>query len=190
MCQHKFVFQSWCKICCFCGLTHPLLKIDTFNSNSAPLFRGYNRRSRFLLKVNKLLGIHGGPNCKDPVWEYLEGNKVFLNTPFDIRNCLRQANLKNKHYDSLRIFCDVFTTFRVPQTDVLEIQTRLLHEFENLYIKWLAYSQECFFSYAWVLRFFLNMLESPLVCYLKPPTCKRRDTKYKDLLKRLGLYNF
>ena len=39
-----------------------------------------------------------------------------------------------------------------------------------------------FFSYDWLLRLFLEEMKSPLVCYLKKPTNKRREQKYRKML--------
>ena len=183
--EHKWVFFSCFKVCRQCGVANSTLVLDTFNINSAPLFRGYNRRSRFSLKVRKLLGLHSGPEYDDPVWKYLDSQKVTLNSPFDVRAALRGSPLKNKHYDSLRSFCDVFTDFR---SDVLTpdpIRRSLLFMFDRMYARWNSSGMEKFFSYAWLLRRFLKEINCSLVIYLKPKTCKRRDIKYSEMMSML-----
>ena len=184
MCKHIFVHFPSVKVCTACGTAERVLCLDTFNLNSAPLYRGYNRRSRFSLKVRKLLGLHGGPSYEDPVWKYLNSQRVTLNSPFDVRASLRTSSLKNKHYDSIRNFCDVFTDLRTV-SDPEPIKRRLFFKFDRMYAKWNASSETKFFSYAWILRRFLNEINSPLVCYLKPPTCRRRDAKYTALLNNI-----
>ena len=183
---HEWLDCSYCKVCKLCGLTLQTLQLDTFCLSSAPLYRGYNRRARFCLKVKKLVGLHNGPNYTEPVWEYLNAQRLLLNTPFDVRTSLRSSRLKNKHYDSMRIFCDTFTDYRV-DVDILLLQRQLLDEFDRLYAKWSRDTIHSFFSYSWILRIFLDKLKSPLICYLKPPTCKRRHAKYLLQLTKLNV---
>ena len=184
MCEHEYVFFSCLKVCTACGITERVLCLDTFNLNSAPLYRGYNRRARFSLKVRKLLGLHGGPSYEDPVWTYLNRQRLTLNSPFDVRAALRTSSLKNKHYDSLRSFCDIFTDLRT-HLNPEHIKRILFFKFDRMYAKWNSSTETKFFSYAWILRRFLNEIDCPLVCYLKPPTCRRRDAKYTTMLTNL-----
>ena len=168
--------------CRECGLTQQVLTLNTFNVNSAPIHTGYNRSHRFSLKVNKLIGLHSGPSIKDPVWEYLHKNELGLNTPYDVRCCLRASKLINKHYDSMRQFCDTFTPFRVC-INPMELKKDLLKKFELVAVRWHQHFFKGFFSYAWLMRHFLEEVGSPLVAYLKPQTCKRRHEKYEAMLK-------
>ncbi len=180
--EHRWIFFSCFKDCRQCGVANPTLVLDTFNINSAPLFRGYNRRSRFSLKVRKLLGLHSGPGYDDPVWKYLDSQRVTLNSPFDVRAALRTSSLKNKHYDSLRGFCDVFTDFRTNVLNPEPVKRALFFLFDRMYARWNSVVQEKFFSYAWLFRRFLNEIGCPLVIYLKPKTCKLRDIKYNEMM--------
>ena len=183
-CDHQWLHQTCFNICCKCGETKQILCLDTFSINSAPLFRGYNRRSRFALKVRKMIGLHSGPVFEDPVWECLNSKRVSLNSPFDVRATLRESRLKNKHYDSMRTFCDTFTEFRVA-IEPMKLQKTLLYKFDRMYARWHQCGYDVFFSYAWILRLFFNQEQCPLICYLKPPTCKRRNQKYTDMYKDL-----
>ena len=182
MCVHEWLHGSCTRVCKCCGLERPVLHLDIYNVNSAPIERGYNRRQRFKVKVDKLLGLHTGPDCNDPVWLHLEKHKLILNTPFDVRECLRSSRLKNKHYDNLRAFVDAFTLFRVPHCQ-LKTKQYLLSSFDVLYGGWNTCYENSFFSYAWLLRHFLVAYNSPLVVYLKPKTCKRRNAKYLGKMK-------
>ena len=183
MCQHTYVYSSWSKTCTLCGLETYFLSLDKYNVFSAPLERGYNRTQRFRIKLDKLLALHSGPNCLDPIWSYLDKHKLFMNTPFDVRQTIRRSKLKQKHYDAVRIFTDSFTNFRVSiNTTPIILKKRLLHKFDDLYIKWVQMNDSSFFSYDWILRFFLEAEHSPLVAYLKPKTCRKRDSKYRDKL--------
>ena len=177
MCLHKWLYTSCTKVCRECGLEHSMLRLDVYNVNSAPLERGYNRRQRYRTKVDKLLGLHSGPHCDDGIWLFLDKHRLTLNTPFDIRECLRSSSLKNKHYDSVRTFSDAFTTYRV-EPNQIEEKRFLMRSFDELYTGWSTCFKDSFFSYAWLLRYFLEKIDSKLTVYLKPRTCKRRNAKY------------
>jgi len=183
-CKHEFVYTSWCKTCTLCGLESYHLALDTYNVFSAPLERGYSRVQRFKIKVDKLLAMHSGPNCTDPIWKYLDSRKLFLNTPFDVRQCIRRSKLKLKHYDCVRIFTDTFTNFKIStHTSTFTQKKFLLQQFEKIHHSWMqGANKNSFFSYDWVLRHFLEKVMSPLVVYLKPKTCRQRDLKYKTRL--------
>ena len=182
MCTHDWLQTSYSKVCCVCGVERPVLRVDTFSLNSAPLDRGYNRRQRFKVKVDKLLGLHSGPTATDPVWTYLQSQKAILTTPASVRYVLRMSGLKNKHYDCMRIFCDAFTQFSV-QHNQLATYKYLMDMFDSLFMLWNTYSdRKGFFSYAWLLRYFLTRYDSSLLVYLKPQTCKSRHSKYLSKL--------
>lgn len=181
MCEHIWLHTSCTKVCRKCGLEKPFLRLDTYNVNSAPIERGYNRRQRYKVKVDKILGLHSGPPCTDPVWLYLDKHKVTLNTPFDVRECLRSSSIKNKHYDNVRTFTDAFTEFRIVHCQ-MTVKRFLMSSFDQLYGGWNTRNEESFFSYAWLLRYFLEKFDSKLTVYLKPKTCKRRNAKYLEKL--------
>ena len=176
MCTHSFIETSYSKVCVLCGIETPVLCLDAFNLYSAPLERSYSRLARFQSKVERLLGVTC-PRNADPVWEYLEQRS--LSTPSDIRIALRISSLKDKHYDSIRVFCDCFTDFKCAAYDHAQTHSFLLRQFEFLHNAWSAsFSDKHFFSYDWLLRHFLEHMKSPLVDYLKPATSKRRAKKY------------
>ena len=187
MCNHnKFVVTACRKICTICGEETEILKLDTFAVHSAPLLRGYNRGTRFQTKVHKLLGRHTGPIHSDPVWDYLNQRKKQFKTPTDIRLCLRASNLKNKHYDCLRVFSDAFcSSFEFPAVDNQKTQKYLMSMFEHVHSAWSGMNLTSFFSYSWLLRKFLSKVDSPLLVYLKPPTCSSRHSVYEKKLLTL-----
>ena len=182
VCDHVFVYTSWSKTCVLCGLEHYLISLDTYSVFSAPLEHGYSRVHRFRMKVDKLLALHSGPNLLDPIWKFLEARKIFLNTPFDVRQCIRRSKLTLKHYDCIRIFTDTFTDFRIEKCCPMRLKDKLVNKFDKLHYNWVQLDQHSFFSYDWILRFFLEAIRSPLVVYLKPKTCRQRDMKYRNLL--------
>ena len=183
MCQHAYVYSSWAKTCVNCGIESYFISLDTYSVYSAPLERGYSRSQRFRIKLDKLLALHSGPNCEDPIWKYLDSKKLFLNNPFDVRQCIRSSKLKLKHYDCVRIFSNAFTPFRVTLgKSPLVLKKILLRKFETIFYRWMQTECTSFFSYDWILRYFLEELKSPLVVYLKPKTCRKRNKKYIDKL--------
>ena len=185
MCGHDFtVWTGYSTVCTQCGVEIMSIELDNFSSSCSVLNNGYDRVQRFALKVSKLLGLHNGPRATDPVWAYLEIHQSRLKTPTDIRHCLQLSKLKCKHYDSLRTFCDIFTDFRV-QVDMYRTQSYLVDMFRFLNSKWKMLDESSFFSYCWLLRYLLEKINSPLLVYLKPPTCRRRSQKYLRFLDKL-----
>jgi hypothetical protein len=190
MCVHSWLFTDYCKICARCGLEEEILNLNQYNKFSAPLHRGYDRCSRFKIKLFKLYGRHAGPKVKDPVWGKLEALKHTLHNPKHIRKALRSLNLKNKHYDCIRIFSDIFTPYRVTLRNPLEELNTILFKFRAIHSTWKAQTpNEPFFSYDYLLRYLLNEVHSPLIIYCKPPTSKRRRIKYEKRLKVIRSHN-
>ena len=183
MCEHTWLVTNCSNVCSSCGLERGVLKLDTWNKYAAPLTRNYDRKSRFSVKVDKLLGIHTGPHYSDKIWKVLETQS--LRTPNSIRKAIRHSGLNTKHYDCLRIFCDVFTKFQVTGYCPHRIKRYLEKCFADVHRCWLRthWLQNSFFSYDFLLRYFLEEIQSPLLVYLKPKTNKRRLRKYVQKLK-------
>ena len=173
-------------ICKECGLEQHIIRIGNYSKHCSPLRSGYNRQQRWNLKINKLIGYHSGPTLTDPIWGYLKKNKHMLQTTFDVRQCIRNSNLKHKHYDSMRVFTDCFTNHRV-LIDSVKTKDILIEKFKFVNSRWNASGEKSFFSYCWLLRKFLTQMDSPLTIYLKPPTCQRRASKYKLLFEKITL---
>jgi hypothetical protein len=186
MCDHYWLETSYTKVCNRCGLETPFLTLSEWDAHSAPLSRNYDRQRRFQNKVDRLLGMHQGPQCGDPIWKYLE-TCPNLRCPSDIRNAIRRSSLTSKHYDCIRVFTDVFTTFRVqPKHDVHRLKKYLCDQFNTVHQLWAFSGQQGFFSYDFLLRKYVESTDSPLVVYLKPRTNKRRHTMYTKKLARLS----
>ena len=182
-CDHQWVHKEYCRICIRCGVQLPFLKVDRYNKYSAPLQRGYDRCGRFKTKLDKLYGRHSGPKSDDAIWTKLDLIRYKLRHPNDIRKVLRKFKIANKHYDCIRIFSDVFTTFRVKITNPLHQYHVILDKFRKIHSAWSAFRiEQQFFSYDYLLRHLLDELKSPLVIYCKPQTNKRRRSKYKKKL--------
>ena len=189
MCNHDFVHLDYCRICQICGLEEHQLRLDTYNVNSAPLHQGYNRRARFRLKVDKLIGYHSGPNVRDPVWAHLQQCRG-LKTSTCVRRALRSFKISQKHYDSVRLFTRVFTPFVIPRVNTLATKESLEKQFEHVLVLWnRSRLTRPFFSYDFLLRRFLECIRSPLIVFVKPYTCKKRRRKYENLLFEIGYTN-
>ena len=176
-CEHVFVHHNQMKFCRHCGLSKSFIKLDKYSPHASPLGRHYDRFHRFQTKIDRLLGIGSYPPADDPVWDILRQGK--MESPTDVRNVLRHSKLFNKHYDCVRRFTDVFTTFTT-SIDVLKTKESLEHKFKLIKSLWGI--REGFFSYDWLLRKFLEEMKSPLVQYLKKPTNRRRERKYTKMM--------
>jgi hypothetical protein len=178
MCNHQFLETSYMRVCCLCGVEQTQLSLDKYAVHSAPLTKGYERTVRFRQKIDKLLCLQNAPpHC--PVWEYL--SQETMTCPSDVRRALRRYKLKNKHYDSIRLFTRAFTKFRVKlKRDPPKISQLLTSAFSNVLRLWKRYNvvrQMPFFSYDFLLRTFLEDIKCPLVAYCKPVTCQKRHAR-------------
>jgi hypothetical protein len=191
MCEHSFVNTGHSRVCTKCGVERSYLRLDAWNKYSAPLERNYDRCNRFKTKVEKLLGSHRGPVYTDKIWGVLKAQEETLHCPGDVRNALRNSKLRAKHYDCVRIFCDVFTNFKVTPYNSLHVENYLLVVFRKVHQLWVRknFSSDSFFSYEFLIRFFLEQIESPLLVYLKPRSNKRRVARYVRLLDTIQFQN-
>ena len=185
MCKHFWLETTHTRVCNKCGLETQLLKLSEWDKHSAPLARNYDRPRRFENKINKLLGIHSGPAHMDPIWKYLETEK-HLYSPADIREAIRRSTLRAKHYDCVKIFTDIFTPFRMIIKDVHSLKQTLCAKFNVVHQRWAFSGETSFFSYDFLIRRFLEELNSPLVVYLKAPTNRRRHMMYVRKLATLS----
>jgi hypothetical protein len=181
-CEHAWLSTNHTEVCSNCGREKRILSLDSYNKWSAPLARTYDRKSRFSVKVEKLLGIHSGPPVHDDMWLLLK--TCTLTTPDSIRKSIRHSKLNTKHYDCVRIFTDVFTEFRVAGYNTHDMKNYLEKCFAVVHRCWCRSQcvKESFFSYDFLLRYFLEQIASPLLVYLKPRTNKRRLRKYMNKL--------
>ena len=181
MCEHVFLCLEYCSVCKLCGITHRVLKLDSYNVYSAPINRGYSRLLRFKTKVDKILLGTPQPKYQDPVWKYLNSRKDLV-TPLCVRQALKQSKLVNKHYDNVKLFCDVFTQFKITTAPIQTIHKYMLTSFKTIHDAWNFSTHETFFSYTWLIRFLLERINSKFIIYLKAPTSTKRHEKYQQLL--------
>ena len=186
MCEHKFINNNYSRVCENCGVEQPVLKLDTYSVFSAPLCKGYKRVVRFRQKIDKLVYLQNAPPLKCPIWKYLESQKK-LTGPCDVRRVLRTYTGKNKHYDCIRLFTRVCTPFRVHinmSPDRLKaVMTQFFSSIIRLWGRYNVRNEMTFFSYDFLLRHFLEVLQSPLIAYCKPVTCQKRHIRNIDRLE-------
>ena len=185
MCKHQFVDFGYCLTCSKCGVTNPILHIDTYNVFSAPINRGYSRTLRFKTKVDKILLCTPQPKITDPVWSYLRNYEIMLSTPLCVRVALKQSKLINKHYDNIKLFCDIFTDFKIDTKHVHQTHNYMTKCFDIIHSAWNFSLQPTFFSYTWIVRYLLEQIKSPFMIYLKNPTSSKRHEKYKMMFDNL-----
>jgi hypothetical protein len=185
MCKHVWLTTDHTHICSQCGLEEVYLSVDKYNKFSAPLNRSYNRLTRFCTKLDKLLAIHSGPRATDPVWSFIHSSCKKHFTPKDIRHALRRSDLKLKHYDSIRIFSDAFTNFKIRPFNVHTLRDVLIVKFNFIHRRWKVANIKQFFSYDFLIRMFLEDINSQLLIYLKPSSNKQRLRKYHEKLNSI-----
>ena len=185
MCEHKFIKTTYSKICEICGTESFILNLDTYNIFSAPISKSYDRKQRFKIKIDKLFLLHNGPNIKDDIWKALENNH--FSTPQSIRDFLRHAKLKNKHYDCLRLFSKLFAKYEIQVEDSTALRNQILSDFDEIFFKWNSIIQSgLFFSSDWLLRKYITEYCPELFVFLKPKTSTNRHCKYVDMFQTIS----
>ena len=188
MCKHHFIHTSCTRVCVECGVEQVFLELDRYSAYSAPLNKGYQREVRFRQKIDKLISLQNAPPAKCPVWEHLK-SRDSLKTPQDIRKALRTYKQKNKHYDCIRLFTRVFTPFRVHlKQNAVYLNQHLTRSFAEVLRLWSKYNIQNtmpFFSYDYLLRYFLERLNCRLLVFCKPVTCQKRHTRNNERMKTI-----
>ena len=171
-----------------CGEQQAKLCLDRYNTHSTIVSTCYDRKSRFKTLVDRMILCQNGPSGSDPVWKFLH-NKKDLKTPHEVFRTLQKSKLKVKHYDCIHIFTRCFTSFKADTDRINETYHYLLNSFDRVFHLWRYSDAPIFFSYLWLLRYFLENIDSPFVVFLKPRTSPIRHTKYIDLLKSIQSQN-
>jgi hypothetical protein len=184
-CIHEYTCNDYSKICVNCGIQTPVLTIDHYNVFSAPILKSYDRRHRFKIKLAKILLIHTGPKHSEPVWKTLEHHH--MDTVLDIRTTLRNSSLKQKHYDSIRLFAKIFTKIQVYiKQDPYDLSQTIFADFEEIHFAWKRNPQKMFFSSDWLLRMLVKKYCPELIVFLKPATSEIRNKKYTEMLQTIS----
>lgn len=150
----------------------------------------YSREYRFATLLKKTILHHNGPTVESPVWKHLfAANKT---KKFTSPNCIVQSlsrlQMKNKHYDSLTIFCVVFDLCKRPKVTDKQYAYGIAL-FKELQRRWdLSPNFTRFFSYYWLLNKVLQLIGCTyLIQYTKKLKCPKRNLYYDTLLDTLGI---
>jgi hypothetical protein len=183
-CEHDYICNEYSKICTNCGLQETILTLDNYNVYSAPILKTYDRRHRFKLKLQKLLLLHSGPKFSEPVWKILE--KGSMDTIVELRMVLRNSNLKQKHYDTIRLFAKIFCKIQIDiEQDPYVLLQTMFKEFEEIHFAWKRTVNDLFFSSDWLLRMLVKKYCPKLIVFLKPATSVLRNQKYSAMLNTI-----
>ena len=184
----SFISNEYSKICLKCGVQVPILNIDSYNLYSAPIIKSYNRSNRFRTKLEKLLLINTGPKSTEPVWKVLEKKRSEIKSIADLRITLRKASLKQKHYDSIRIFSKIFCGIDAQVEEVHSLCETILTDFENILFAWRKKYEETdlFFSSDWLLRFLITRHKQDQLLQFLKPSSKSRNQKYVKMFHTIS----
>ena len=202
-CDNSLLVQSdyGTVICTQCGIEtqitlEPHEASWTNFEYSPPIVRVYSRPDRWKTIVAKVVGNHSGPPSKDPVWDYLEKNRLMCKSPQDILKLLRKSSLKNKHYQCLHTFAKAFQiNYRHPSVNpqIVELKLGIYFDFVNSH--WLKHftKNSHFISYAWLIEQGLTFYGfREYLPYLKKLMCHSRRMKYvstlSTLFKKYGIH--
>lgn len=190
-CKHlnTLLTQQDTIVCTDCGVEKPvLLNNPSYHTHlqTAPLARFYSRPHRWFTLLKKVVGIHSGPNVKDPIWSYLKALQPFPSVT-ELKQSLRSCKLENKHYPCIHIFARCFCSDYVkPKLDPQKVLKKLRVHFDFvLQLHNRSGPKGKFFSYNWLLEQSLslhNFLE--YMPFIKKLKCSNRRSKYvKKLIK-------
>jgi hypothetical protein len=148
----------------------------------------YNRKTRFIGLLRKILGVDTGPHVKDRVWQYLSASAPFQ-TADDIIVCLKNSPLKSKHYNCIHGFSKAFQkNYSKPKCHYSprEIEEYLGILFEEVNFYWCRFEHTSFFSYAWLLEKLFRQLQilEDYKSFLKVLICPTRRKKYETRWKQ------
>ena len=179
---------SFSKVCTHCGVeTHFLTNEvpgyqQTFGVLHTPTC--YSRVYRFKVLLSRTV-LYSSLDYSDPVWEYLKTGSY--KTVADIKYKLsKMPSKKNKKYDSLPLFCNVFLN-----ADLEKISTdqfaRGLKIFEEINRRWVQAKYKRFFSYYFLLNLILRTIGAGhYTAVTKSLICTKRQQNYRRLLGELG----
>ena len=187
------VDTSFSFVCINCGIEKPYVSPACVSFNHTPhtslIISPYNRKTRFIGLLRKILGVDTGPQVKDRVWQYLSASAPFQTTD-DIVLCLKNSPLKSKHYNCIHGFSKAFLRkYSKPECyyTPLEIEKILGGLFEDVVFYWCRFSENTsFFSYAWLLEKLFRQLQilEDYKSFLKVLICPTRRKKYETRWER------
>ena len=191
-CDGQFCTTGYSKICLCCGKETRLVEniIPSYLQSHEKLrtVTTYSREYRFATLLKKTILHHNGPPVESPVWNHLfaEHTKKPFKSPSCIVSSLSKIDMKNKHYDSLTIFCVVFGLCTRPAITKAQYDYGL-QIFREIRDRWQKNQEKRFFSYYWLLNNVLKLMGcSNLEPYTKKLKCPKRSKYYTTLLHNLG----
>ena len=187
MCNHNFFCSEYSTIiCCLCGLERETsLSPSEGYTENIPLELGYSRYYRMQALMNRLFQptLYGSPNSR-VVFEVLQQN--FTNG-VDLLAWLSKLSLKNKRYQNTHYYFAVHNkAYRVPDPPSKGSIRKMLTLFSRLE-HWFEKGQQIyksFFSYNWLLRFFLKKYQLEVYLpFVKTIKCRKRVAMYETMFE-------
>ena len=190
-CGEQCILTGYSYVCTVCGSETRCFSPEVlpgYNRSHATMrSTTYSRRYRFHNLLLKTVLYHTGPPSTDPIWEYLEKERVELKTHKDIQRVLAKTPFKNKRYCCLPVFTKVFCPETLPKQAVSASQIQqAMGLFDSVERRWLKVGGR-FFSYYFLLEVILTEVGAAfaLSC-AKRLICKHRRAFYFKMLKDLG----
>lgn len=187
MCNHNFFFSEYStQICGLCGLEiETALSPSGGYTENVPLDLGYSRYYRMQALMNRLFAptLYGSPNSR-VVFELLKHN---FSTGEDLLVWLSKLSLKNKRYQNTHYYFAVHKkSYKFPSPPGKVCMNKMLNLFSRLE-NWFEKGQQkykSFFSYNWLLRFFLKKYSFHVFLpFVKTIKCRKRVAMYETMFQ-------
>ena len=185
--QHSFFRSEYATmICRNCGLEEvtSLPPSEGYTEN-IPLELGYSRYTRMQRLLNQLFlpTRYGSPNSR-VVFEVLQQE---FSDGCELLAWLSKLPLKNKRYQNSHYYFAVHNkTYRVPEPPHVSVIYKILILFSKLE-RWFETRQhpyKSFFSYNWLLRYFLKTFCLPhYLQFVKQIKCRKRVKMYERMFQ-------
>ena len=185
---NSVIYTTYSVVCTICGVEKPYIstKIQSYSTipqTHSTIIAPYCRKHRFSCLLRKVIGVDSGPPPSDMVWQVLSQSAPFKSTRCII-DCLKNTDLKNKHYNNLHSFGKAFLTRYIPpETNPCNVQKIMYSLFDEVLFRWNRSSNnQSFFSYSWLMEklFKIAGLFDNYSTYLKVLICPIRRRKYQS----------
>ena len=179
-------------VCTSCGVEKQIAMIpscdDPYNRYNQLNFQ-YSRRQRFKNYLEQVCGISSGCNARANIWSLLKKKSPFEEIE-DLLKCMAEVKCKHKHYECIHSFSRAFvTSYEKPDRITLDDQKFIMRKFDKILLRWKHHyegTKELFFSYPWLTKHLLHSRGlTQFDCFLKKLQCKKRNSKYSNLLKTI-----
>lgn len=184
---HLF-FEDGVQVCSKCGNCDGNTRrfVTSINAWNDPLqICFYQRKKRFEQIMLKI--VWPTIENKDvPVYKLLSGKRY--NSAQHVMRTLKKLKVKDKRYHSIHAFCKYFQRDYIPPTlFTLQNKKNALCVFRNVEEMFLKHKSDVpFFSYAWLIRKILNLLDlHEFDLYIKKIRCPKRNLYYEEMFNDL-----